>query len=85
VKRFKGKELRATVEPDGRIRFGDTVFDSISMAGSLARESVVGKHEWRKIWPTNGWTFWQHVDAQGRRRYVDELRNANEKGRSALP
>ncbi len=74
VKRFRGKDLTATVEADGRVRFQGTLYDSISMAGSLARESVVGKHKWRKIWPTNGWTFWQYVDAAGKRRYVDDLR-----------
>jgi len=55
-------------------RCGESPYYHISLAGSLARESVIGKHKWRKIWPTNGRTFWQYVDAEGKRRYVDELR-----------
>ena len=58
-KRYKKKVLTATVEPDGRIRFGTTVYDSLSQAGGAARATVVGLRDDGRVPPTNGWTFWQ--------------------------
>lgn len=43
VSTYKGKEVRARIELDGQIRFGDQLVDSPSAAGSLAKASVSGR------------------------------------------
>ena len=73
VRTYKGKEVRARIEPDGRIRFGDKVVDSLSMAGSLAKASVSGKVR-GKYPAAAGWAFWRYADEAGRLRPVDALR-----------
>ena len=81
VRTYKGKQLRARIEPSGQIRVGGKLVDSLSKAGGLARESVLGKRAGKKHLHTNGWTFWQFVDAQAKRRPIDELRKSFRKSR----
>ncbi|MCK6462182.1 MAG: hypothetical protein L6Q95_20045, partial [Planctomycetes bacterium] len=71
---YKGKEVRAHIEPDGRIRFGDQVVDSLSTAAGMARVSVAGKFPGRKYPQTNGWDFWHFRDEGGRLRSIGDLR-----------
>lgn len=72
---YRGKEVRARIEADGRVRFGDSLYDSPSSAGSAARETVAGKPRGKwKTWPTNGWIFWRYADGHGELRPLDELR-----------
>jgi Restriction Enzyme Adenine Methylase Associated len=62
--RFKGKLLHARLRRDGRIRFGGTLYDSPSHAGSAACQ--------RKT--CNGWTFWEYERARGDWVSLNELR-----------
>lgn len=71
---YKGVELVATIEPGGQVRFADETYDSLSTAGGMARKSVVGAPEGRAYPQTNGWTFWQYDDADGKLHPIDELR-----------
>jgi len=77
---YRGKEVRARIEPDGRIRFGDQVVDSLSTAAGMARVSVAGRFPGRKYPQTNGWDFWRFRDGDGTLRPIGELRNRNRKG-----
>lgn len=71
---YKGVELAATIEQDGRVRFGDGIYDSLSIAAGMARKSVIGAPEGRQYPQTNGWTFWQYRDPEtGRSRVIDDL------------
>ena len=79
---YKSVELAATIERDGKVRFGDDTYDSLSMAGGMARKSVVGAPEGREYPPTNGWTFWQYRDPEtGRPRVIDDLRQQHLQGK----
>lgn len=72
---YKGVHLEALVEANGRVRFAEESYDSLSMAGGMARKSVSGAPPGRAYPPTNGWTFWLYRDrASGELHPVDELR-----------
>ena len=72
---YKGVQLEATIEQDGKVRFEQSTYDSLSMAGGMARKSVVGAPEGRDYPQTNGWTFWQYRNAEtGTLHPIDELR-----------
>ena len=75
VREYKGKLLHAVVEQDGRVRFGDEYFDSISQAGGAARATVIGLKA-GKVPATNGWTFWSVVRSNDQTRLIDECRQA---------
>ena len=51
-----------------------TRYDSLSMAGAIARKSIVGTLSGRDFPPTNGWTFWRVPDEDGRLVVIDVLR-----------
>jgi hypothetical protein len=79
---YKGVELAATIEHDGKVRFADDTYDSLSAAAGMARRSVVGAPEGREYPPTNGWTFWRYRDPEtGRSRVIDDLRQQHLQGR----
>jgi hypothetical protein len=70
-KMYKGVHLEA----DGRVRFFDESYDSLSTAGGMARKSVIGAPAGRPYPPTNGWMFWLYRDAtSGDLCSVDDLR-----------
>lgn len=69
LRRYKGRDLEARLLPDGRVEFGDTVYDSGSTAAEYARGSITGRRM-----NTNGWTFWQCRDSAGRLRELAEFR-----------
>lgn len=74
-KTYKGVHLEAVIEADGRVRFAEESYDSLSTAGGMARKSVIGAPPGRLYPQTNGWTFWLYRDAaSGELRSVDELR-----------
>jgi len=71
---YKGKRLRARIEADGRVTcLGQTV-DTVSMAGAVARASVIGKRPNGGLPATNGWTFWRLTDTAGKSRDVASVR-----------
>lgn len=59
---YKGKEFKAIVYNNGRIKFNEQFYDSPSAAGKAAR-----KRE------TNGWSFWR-VRIDGELVKLSELR-----------
>jgi len=61
---YKKTEYTATVDTDGRIRFGDKTFNSPSLAGWAVKGGKA----------TNGWTFWKYERPDGKWILIDELR-----------
>ena len=74
--RYKGAELTARIEAARRIMFAGQPYDSLSMAGGMARKSIVGSPPGRDYPQTNGWTFWQYHRTDGSLGLLDELRRA---------
>ncbi|MCI0633581.1 MAG: type I restriction enzyme HsdR N-terminal domain-containing protein [Actinobacteria bacterium] len=70
-RRYKGNELRARIEADGRVSFGDQVYGSLSVAGMIARRTIIGQDRRAQ---TNGWTFWRFRGSDGTLHLMDELR-----------
>jgi predicted type IV restriction endonuclease len=73
VREYKGKTLHAVIEHDGRVRFADEHFDSISQAGGAARATVIGRKA-GKVPATNGWTFWNIVLPNDQSQLIDNCR-----------
>jgi len=71
---YKGQRLTARIEPDGNVTWNGATYDSLSIAGGMARKSIVGAPPGREYPPTNGWTFWRFHDSDGRLAFVDALR-----------
>jgi predicted type IV restriction endonuclease len=61
-RKYKGQRLEATLLPDGKVEFQGTRYDSCSSAAEAARQVVVGRRM-----NTNGWDFWQYLDASGKK------------------
>jgi hypothetical protein len=72
--RFRGANLSARIEAAERIVFAGAVYDSLSMAGGMARKSVTGSPPGREYPQTNGWGFWQYRGPDGTLHPLDELR-----------
>jgi hypothetical protein len=73
--RYLGQEVRATIEHDGRVRHGDQVYNSLSIAAGAARVAVKGPPpDGRRYYQTNGWTFWEYTDAGGTQKPIETLR-----------
>lgn len=70
-RRYRGTMLEATLLPDGRVRFGEEVFDTCSMAASEARGTITGRPM-----STNGWGFWQFDAGGGKAKTLEEVRAA---------
>ena len=74
-KTYKGVQLEATIEADGRVRCVGGACDSLSAAGGMARKSVLGTSPDEPAPPTNGWKFWLYRDvASGKLCAIDDLR-----------
>jgi Restriction Enzyme Adenine Methylase Associated len=73
-KTYLGRDLSASVEPDGRVTFAGETYNSLSIAAGVARASVTGAPAGRKYHQTNGWTFWHFRDSDGDWKEVDVLR-----------
>jgi hypothetical protein len=72
---YLGQDVFATIEPDGRVRVGTEVFNSLSIAAGAARVNVKGAPpDGRRYYQTNGWTFWEYVDDAGRQQPIETLR-----------
>ncbi len=74
TREYKGRELTARIESDGRVACLGEMYDSVSLAAAMARHSVIGAPEGRKYPPTNGWTFWRYRDGVGELRELGYLR-----------
>lgn len=71
---YRGQTLVAQIEPDGQVKFGGKLFDSLSAAGAAARGSVIGRNAEGNLPATNGWSFWQYRCADGELREIDYAR-----------
>jgi len=71
---YKGRELSARIERDGRVSFDGDTYNSVSVAAAMARKSVIGAAPGRKYPQTNGWTFWRFRDRDGALRELSVLR-----------
>lgn len=65
TRRFKGKDLTATVNSDGTVTFGAETYNSPSQAGGAARATVIGLRDDGRVPATNGWTFWRVLTKEG--------------------
>ena len=70
-RRYKGHDLAARIERDGRVSCGGQVYGSLSVAGQMARRTVIGENQRAQ---TNGWTYWRYRDEVGELRELDLLR-----------
>ena len=61
---YKGKEYKAHVYSNGRIKVDGEIFDSPSLAGlAITKKSTM-----------NGWRFWKYKNKNGELVYIDTLR-----------
>jgi hypothetical protein len=70
-RKYKGQVMEAILQPDGSVHMRGTRYESCSTAAEVARSFVTGRRM-----NTNGWQFWQYLDANGKKA---ELLNAREK------
>jgi predicted type IV restriction endonuclease len=68
-KKYKGKELLATVRVDGTVEFDGQQYESCSTAAAYARGTIVGGTP-----STNGWEFWKYRDSEGKVHHLDHAR-----------
>jgi hypothetical protein len=73
-KDYKGQHLVGRITPEGTAEWGGHAYDAISAAAGMARASIIGTRPGQKYPPTNGWIFWQFVDADGSVKPLDVLR-----------
>ena len=77
-RKYRGRTLEATLLPDGSVGFQGANYQTCSLAANVARGSITGRPM-----STNGWVFWQYLDAKGvtrtldhaRQQYVEQHRN----------
>jgi predicted type IV restriction endonuclease len=69
-RKYKGRQLEATLLPDGGVEFQGTRYRTSSTAAEVARGTITG----RKM-NTNGWSFWQYVGGDGQARELIAARN----------
>jgi hypothetical protein len=68
-RKYKGQEVEATLLPEGTVQFQGMSYDSCSTAAELARATIT-----KRKMNTNGWNFWQHLDAGGQRATLADVR-----------
>jgi predicted type IV restriction endonuclease len=68
-RKYKGKQLEATLQPDGMIEFQGKQYGACSAAAADARGLIIGG-----IPHTNGWVFWQYRTSDGRITMLDTPR-----------
>jgi Restriction Enzyme Adenine Methylase Associated/Type I restriction enzyme R protein N terminus (HSDR_N) len=71
-RKYKGHDLTARIERDGRVSFGGHLYGSLSVAAQMARRTVIGEDQRAQ---TNGWTFWKYRDEGGELHELDVLRH----------
>ncbi len=64
-RKHKGKMLEATLLPDGSVEFEGKRYSSGSTAADFARSTITGRRM-----HTNGWVFWQYLDADQKERLL---------------
>jgi hypothetical protein len=79
-KTYYGQRLAGRITAAGRVSWGGKEYDSLSTAAGYARASIIGHKPGRKFPQTNGWTFWEFVDADGCTKPLDSLRQRYHSG-----
>lgn len=69
-RKYKGRSLQAILRSDGTVEFDGQSFASCSTAAEHARGTVTGRRM-----NTNGWSFWQYTDGDGKSRELQHARN----------
>jgi hypothetical protein len=69
-RKYRGEMMEAVVLPDGGVEFQAARYDSCSTAAEVARSTVTGRRM-----NTNGWEFWQYLDAGGKARTLSATRD----------
>lgn len=74
-RKYKGVHLKATIEQEGSVVFDGEHYNSLSIAGAMARKSIIGAPPGRRYPQTNGWMFWRYHDMKtGKLEKIDLLR-----------
>jgi predicted type IV restriction endonuclease len=73
-KTYKGQRLVGRIAENGKVSWSGQDNDSLSTAAGYARASIIGSRPGRKFPQTNGWTFWQFIDSDGKIKSLDVLR-----------
>jgi hypothetical protein len=68
-RKYKGRMMEATLLPDGDVEFKGKRYQTCSTAAEEARSTVTGRRM-----NTNGWSFWQFVDGDGKTRTLFDVR-----------
>jgi predicted type IV restriction endonuclease len=76
-RKYKGRNLKARIQVDGRVTWERKAYDSLSTAAGLARASVIGMRPDGKPPHTNGWTFWKCRQPDGTLAAIDVLRQTH--------
>jgi predicted type IV restriction endonuclease len=81
---YKGRDLVARINADAQVEFQGKRYTSLSLAGAIARATVIGNREDGGPPSTNGWTFWKYTNAAGEEKEIDAARVAyTERSRSS--
>jgi hypothetical protein len=60
-RKYKGQIMEATLLADGSVEMRGERYPSCSTAAEIARSFVTGR-----VMHTNGWSFWQYLDGNGK-------------------
>ncbi|GAH64347.1 unnamed protein product [marine sediment metagenome] len=63
-RKYKGKDYKAWISGNGKIKYNGKWYDSPSVVGSVVRGGKA----------TNGWRFWKYKNKSGELVYLSELR-----------
>ena len=69
-RKYRGKTMEGTLAKDGAVEFDGEVYKSLSTAAEAARKSIMGRRM-----NTNGWSFWQYTDSDGKTRTLEHPRS----------
>jgi hypothetical protein len=69
-RKYRGQIMESTLLPDGGVEFQGVNYDSCSTAAEVARSTITGRRM-----STNGWDFWQCLDADGKKRTLEAVRD----------
>jgi hypothetical protein len=60
-RKYKGQIMEATLLADGSVEMREKRYSTCSIAAAVARSFITGKEM-----HTNGWSFWQYLDGNGK-------------------
>ena len=80
---FKKTHLTATIQRDGTVLFNGKTYKTLSAAAGMARNHVSGPPpDGRKMWQTNGWSFWKYRDSDtGKLEEMNQFRRLHPEAR----